>query len=224
MSGDVGLFLDDDVILDRNYVEAILQTYASQPDVGGVAGFVTNVTGPGSTTMFFRRLFLLWHRCGDGRMQKSGHPAYLFDAKGPQQVDVFEGCNMSYRREILHEFRFDEKLSITWSNEDHDFSYRVSRHYKLIQTPFARLKHIHSPIGRMYLAFQWESLIYWHYYFFKKNMPKKWGYVAAYLWSDIGNSCAAIKSCLMNRSSEPMRGILKGYARISRDFFESRIK
>ena len=90
--------------------------------------------------------------------------------------------------------------------------------------PFARLKHMHSSIGRMYLAFQWESLIYWHYYFFKKNMPKRWRYIAAYLWSDIGNSCAAAKWCLMKRSSEPMRGILKGYARIYRELFGSRIK
>lgn len=224
MSGDVGLFIDDDVILDTNYIEEILNVYAGQPDVGGVAGFVTNVTSPASANVFFRKVFLLWSRHGDGHMQKSGYPTYLFDAKGPQQVDVFEGCNMSYSKEILQRFRFDENLKTNGAFEDHDFSYRVSRHHKLLQTPFARLKHVHSPISRNRLASKWELLTYWHYYFFKKNMPKAWGYVAAYLWSDIGNFCVAIKSCLTKRSSEQIRGILKGYARICRELFESRTK
>src|SRR5437763_4441578 len=42
--GDVWLFLDDDVVLEPNFIEELLAAYT--PDVTGVSGIITNYSSP----------------------------------------------------------------------------------------------------------------------------------------------------------------------------------
>jgi hypothetical protein len=57
-----------------------------------------------------------------------------------QEVDFFHGYAMSFRRNIFQEFSFDEKKYQRYGlGEDQDFSYRVSKKYKLVVTPRAKL-------------------------------------------------------------------------------------
>jgi len=213
MTGDVGLFIDDDVILYSDYIEKILEAYANEPDVGGVAGTVCNVQPP-TWIKVFRSCFLLWHRYGNGRMRASGYGTYVFRPQKPQEVEIFEGCNMSYTKDVLGRFRFDERIDVTGGNEDIDFSYRVSKKHRLIQTPFARVLHNQSGNGRYDLSVQCERAIYWHYYFFRKNMPKTWTNIVAYTWSNLGNLIGAVKRAITARTIEPLVGVIRGYMRV----------
>ena len=45
---------------------------------------------------------------------------------------------MSFRREVLAEFQFDEALAVYYVGDDFEMAYRVSRDYQLFQTPGAQ--------------------------------------------------------------------------------------
>ena len=52
-----------------------------------------------------------------------------------KEVELCSGGNTSYLREVFEEFFFDEEFDGYAPMEDIDFSYRVSRKYKLIVDP-----------------------------------------------------------------------------------------
>src|ERR1700690_2111582 len=45
-AGEIFLFLDDDVQMEEKFVEELLATYTSHPDISGVSGVVTNYQPP----------------------------------------------------------------------------------------------------------------------------------------------------------------------------------
>jgi len=213
MTGDIALFIDDDVILEKDYIEKILEVYANVPEVCGVGGVVSNVDPPTWTTLF-RKFFLLAYNFGNGRMRSSGFGTFAFRAQKPLEVDILPGCNMSYTREVLSRFSFDERIDPPPSGEDADFSYRVSREYKLIHTPFAKVLHKYSPHGRVGLVKHFERRTYSHYYFFRKNIAKTWYNLLGFIWSNIGIILSDVKWSITARTISPLVGMMKGYVRI----------
>src|SRR5215831_1948236 len=55
-AGDIWLFLDDDVILEPDYVEQILKAYS--PAIAGVSGIITNYSVPPLSRRLFENLFV----------------------------------------------------------------------------------------------------------------------------------------------------------------------
>jgi cellulose synthase/poly-beta-1,6-N-acetylglucosamine synthase-like glycosyltransferase len=41
--GDIVLFLDSDVVLEKNFIEEVLRVFKERPDAIGVAGYITNI-------------------------------------------------------------------------------------------------------------------------------------------------------------------------------------
>ena len=52
---------------------------------------------------------------------------------------------MSFRRDVLAEFQFDDALAAYYIGDDFEMAYRVSRDYQLFQTHGAQLMHYSSP-------------------------------------------------------------------------------
>src|SRR5262249_61803060 len=98
-------------------------------------------------------------------------------------VEFLSGCNMSFRREVLAELEFAERLGGYALGEDLDFSYRASRRWTLVVTPAARLEHRHAAGGRPETdAFRAMS-IFNKYLFFREQVarnPLDW---AAFAWA-----------------------------------------
>ncbi len=46
-AGDIWLFLDDDVVLEPDYLAALLRAYAAHPEAAGISGVITNYRRPG---------------------------------------------------------------------------------------------------------------------------------------------------------------------------------
>ena len=158
--GDVVLFLDDDVILNKDYVKEIARVFDKNLEkrVGGVVGNILLENRQKSfgafikykITLLLETLFFLDQCAGDGKFRLSGFPTGRVELADDRihEVEVLSGANMAFRREILNEFRFDEKLKGYVFMEDCDIAYRVSRKYKNIYTPFAKLVHNLSPTAR----------------------------------------------------------------------------
>src|SRR5262249_4464861 len=150
-TGSVVVYLDDDVVLDADYLAAVARTFEDDGtrQIGGVGG--AQVPDPTPREGLLRRaacrLFLL-DTYGRGVVKRSGRPDYVFSPRARTEVEFLSGCNMAYRREVLDALSFDERLDGYALGEDLQFSYRVSRRWKLVLTPEARLNHRHTGGGR----------------------------------------------------------------------------
>jgi GT2 family glycosyltransferase len=195
-TGDVVTFVDDDVVLDPGYVAAILALFEADPGLGGAEGTVAHepLRGRARLANAFRRAFLMDALGRRHRMQRSGIPLIGAWPATVELVDCLSGCNMSYRREVLAATAFDEWYAGYGLGEDADFSWRVARRWRLAQTPRARLVHRHSEVARERRPTFVEMSRVHHYYFVRKNMPSSWTTWACYLWSELGQLLALLKT------------------------------
>jgi GT2 family glycosyltransferase len=194
--GEVVTFLDDDVVLAPDYLGAIGALFAADPALGGAEGVVETPPLRGR-----RRLANAVRACfgmntlGRPRgVKRSGFIAYDPWPPAPQAVTCLVGCNMSYRRVVFDRFRFDEWYDGYGLGEDVDFSYRVSRVFRLVQTPAARLEHRCSPVARAARPALHEMGRVNHYYFVRKNLPPTPRTWLCFAWSEAGEWLAVLKT------------------------------
>jgi glycosyltransferase involved in cell wall biosynthesis len=184
--GDIIIFLDDDVILDSEYIYNIISIFKNfGKEVAAVCGDIISdemrsKRFPNYIKYSFikkiRKLsFGIFFLCswGDGKFQPSGFPTLPIGKKEILFIECLQGANMAYRKEILDEFKFDEKLHGYCFMEDCDISYRVAQEYKIVYTPHAKLVHNVSSASRDSEFLRMKMLLENHHYLFKKNFPQK---------------------------------------------------
>jgi glycosyltransferase involved in cell wall biosynthesis len=181
--GDIIFFFDDDVILSPNYIEEILKVYEDDAKgvIGGVGGIITNckpVTFKAKLVRIYDILFLM-SGFKEGKVLPSGFCTNFGKTGSPidklKEVDFFSGCNMSFLKDVFRNFAFDTQNFQKYGlGEDKDFSYRVSRKYKLLITPKAKLMHLHSEKMRDDLSsIEWMFIMF-TYRFFRLYVAKDW--------------------------------------------------
>lgn len=224
-TGDIIHFLDDDVILEPDYLEKINEIYKQDKEgnIGGVGGLIIQkkrLSGTNVLSDLFKTIFLLTNDRGSGNMLPSGWGTvpYRRNRNKIARVEILQGC-CSYRKKVLDEYIFDETLTGAAIREDLDISYRISRKYKLIYTPFAKLYHKASDIGREDKELYYQKYIYNHYYLFRKNLNHNLFNVICFLWSDLGSVLGIILISIKQKSTKPIRGALKGYKQIFQHLF-----
>jgi len=218
--GDIIFFLDDDVVLYGDYNEEMLKIYRLKENekIGGVLGTIINAPTPNPLLDIFSRVFLLDNTItdGQGRVLPSGSPVHVNMPTRIVATEIMNGCG-SYKKEVFHDFRFDEYLSGYALNEDVEFSYRVSKRYKLYQTPYAKMIHKKIAVNRIDNEELSRMRTVNNYYFFKKNMPQKLKNKIAYLWSQTGFIILAIIQTVRHYKYLKFQliiGIVKGYIKI----------
>lgn len=234
-SGDLIFFFDDDVILDKDYIKEVVKVFTNDKDgkIGGVMGQITNVQRipkdwKDILNLNLSRLFHL-PRQGDGKILLSGFPTSVHGKKRTMKVEFLSGCMMAYRRKVFDTFMFDEqlgKLSGYCYMEDVDFSYRVSRKYSLIYTPFAKLEHYPS-LGKTKeqehnstMSIRMQEMVVNHFYLFKKNMPKHFLNMFTFVLSLLG---LLILTLIYKRNPKAFIGWFKGIITIIMSDFHSSI-
>ncbi len=214
-TGSVVVFLDDDVVLEPGYLDAIARVYEADPTgaVGGVGG--AQVPDPTPVETPWRRAacrLLLLDSHGEGRVKRSGRPSYLLSPTSVRTVDFLSGCNMSFRRDVLADLEFDERLEGYAHGEDLDFSYRVSRRRTLVLTPEARLDHRHVGGGRPDPDRMQAMAVLNGFLFFRDRVartPLDW---LAYAWSSVGNVVLRVRE----PRARGLRGTLVGWGHVAR--------
>jgi len=222
-SGDIIIFLDDDVTLDKDYIKEIMYVFDSCPArlIGGVTGEIAKEEKEEKLIQKFRRfinetfvtLFFLV-RYGDGKFQLSGFPTVIKSGSANKitNVEFLYGCNMTFRREVISMFKFDENLSGYSWGEDDDIAYRVSRKYQNIYTPFAKvvLNNVSPSTGGSKYAVM-KMGIENHYYLFKKNSPQDFKHRMAFWWSVAGLFLREAITMVIKQDSRGLRGLVRGY-------------
>jgi glycosyltransferase involved in cell wall biosynthesis len=211
-TGDVVTFLDDDVVLEPGYLDAIAELFEVDPGLGGAEGTVAMAPLRGRRRLAnaFRRVFLM-NALGRSRgVKRSGFVAYDAWPRTVQLVTSLVGCNMTYRREVFRRFRFDEWFDGYGLCEDQDFSWRVGRVWRLVQTPHARLEHRLSPVERAKLPALHEMTTVNHWYFVQKNLPPGVLTWLAFCWSELGELVSVLKT----GDLASLAAIVRGYRRV----------
>ena len=140
-------FIDDDTEVRTGYFDAIERRFDADPGLMGVGGVVVNQ--PAVNYVKLKRLFLLGSN-QRGSVLRSGRNV-LGQYPGTadtDRVDWLSGCSMSFRSTVFDEFAFDDELEDYSMGEDYDFSFRVSRDYRLAVEPGATCIHHATPTRR----------------------------------------------------------------------------
>ncbi|MCK4437273.1 glycosyltransferase family 2 protein [bacterium] len=189
--GDILIFLDDDTVLEKDYLQKHMETYENDSlgEIMGCSGVILGDKPYSSLGQLFRKIFLMTRPDVGSRILLSGFSticAFDFLLSTIKEVEVCCGCNVSYRKEVFQRFLFDEQFKGYGFMEDKDFSCRVSRKFKLVVNPEIRLYHRASSLGRDDLRKRIIMCVFYHWRFVWKNMPHLPHIWISFLWSEIG--------------------------------------
>lgn len=144
------LFIDDDVILEYNYLDILKKTYEQNLEIVGVSGIDLLLDFPNIFKWTYHTLFLL----------KSGNPGKLsLTSYGEsmqywrKKTNIFSteflsGCNMSFKRISLLEIKPVDWLNGYSLGEDVYLSFIARNCGKLIINPDLKVKHFQSQTSR----------------------------------------------------------------------------
>jgi glycosyltransferase involved in cell wall biosynthesis len=211
--GDPVFFIDDDVALAPDCHERVLDVYAEWgPKVGGVRATPVRPARPGPITRIYRRLFGIggWWPESSGRVRRGFYAEGISESAGIRKIEYMNGWFMSYRREVFEHERFDEALSGYAYKEDIDFSYRVSRHFTLVQTPYARCDHLKSDSARMSSHQLQRMNLANQFYLHRKLMPQTARNKAALWWALVGLFILNLGKAAQTRDSGLVTGMVVG--------------
>ncbi|MFZ0964135.1 MAG: glycosyltransferase [Terriglobia bacterium] len=144
-------FMDDDIILEPQAMAALRDFWLSSPsDLGGVSCNLVNHPPLFASRLKSLRLAsrLALYDARGGVVLRSGFHTLLGCVSQNQYVQWLPSTAVVYRRQVLAEQSFDEWYQGYSYLEDLDFSYSISRKYKLAVLAGARFCHYPSPIGR----------------------------------------------------------------------------
>jgi GT2 family glycosyltransferase len=211
--GDPVFFIDDDVALAPDCHESILEEYDKWgPELGGVRATPVRPARPSRTTIAYRKFFGIggWWPEASGRVRRGFYAEGVSEAAGVRSIEYFNGWFMSYRREVFDHERFDEALSGYAYKEDIDFSFRVSRRYKLVQTPRARCDHLKSGASRMSSHQLQRMNLANQFYLHRKLMPQTVRNRAALWWALFGLFIINVGKAAQTRDPGLFTGLVAG--------------
>jgi glucosyl-dolichyl phosphate glucuronosyltransferase len=206
--GDIWLFLDDDVLLEPDFIERILEPYGN--DVIGVSGIITNYTAPPFRQKIWEKVFQIGS-FRDERQRVYRDAKRLRDTQ-PIRVRQFGAGLMSFRASAVREHRFDVNLTGASPGEDIDFCAGLPKESTLLITPKARLIHNRSPESRdptHWIGVDAQVAAYMRERHWKKGL---WNNLC-YAWLSLGYAVVAGFSSLKNRSATPWKTWREGVHR-----------
>jgi len=152
-AGEIICFLDDDVAVESDFLENVAALFdrPDMQDAGGVSAY--------DTLHYPQRINLRWRlrrllgtvpSLEPGDIDRFGHSVPVSFSRpftGCRPVSFFYGFCMIYRASAIVGMSFDEDLP-TYGGEDRDFSFRVSRHARLLLCGDLHVRHFQAVPGR----------------------------------------------------------------------------
>jgi glycosyltransferase involved in cell wall biosynthesis len=208
-SGDIVCFLDDDVILDKDFIKQNLEVYTTCTEAKGVQGYITNTrfhsvfsNALNRVCLAFPRDFLEPNKC------RAFPFSYPYPLTRVIECEWLVGADSSYKREIFKQFEFDENLKGFSLCEDVDLSYRIRKRFphSLYMSPHVRLIHKNSPVARSPKKDFANILVAYPCYFFYKNVSQTLKNNLIFYW---GFFVGRLVSKLVVRNPNEIRFLVK---------------
>ena len=212
-TGDPVFFIDDDVWMEPDCHDEILKEYEKWgPELGGVRAAPTRPARPGKLSLFFRKFFGFggWWPEASGRVRGGFYVEGVSESAGVRRLEYFTGWFMSFRRSVVEQERFDEKLSGYGHKEDIDYTYRVSRRWILLQTPKAKCDHLRTDTSRLKPHQLQRMNLSNQFYLHRKNMPQTWKNRLALWWALFGLFVFNIGKAARHKDAGYVSGLVVG--------------
>ena len=196
-------FLDDDLVLEPDAIEAILTFWEhSANDVRGARFNIITDTFP--KAIWLKSLFLL-DSAKRGVVLRSGHPTLTGPVAENKYVSWLTGGATTWRNDVFREFEFDEWFLGTGYLEDLDFSYRVRKKYKLVVVADARVQHFSHPVRKEinYVLGKWQVVN--RMYFVKKHHELSG---LLFYWAYLGELMSNVSAGVWKRDGGRLRRAL----------------
>lgn len=205
---DVVLFLEDDVILENDFIEKILLGFDEKRGMMGCCGVIIEMP---NANWRYRIMFHLFHRgiFRDPRVGVFGIPS-AWSRKWVQSTYLSGGLT-AFRREVFSSIPFDIQNGF-FIMEDVDFSTRAARHYgsdKFFINTAARLHHVFSPVNRAKERDRQAHKVRTFIVFYKKSKNEPWALISL-LWLNVGLLMEAGLKCVRYSSIGPLLGFFRG--------------
>ncbi len=169
-SGEIILFIDDDVSLAPDTFRLLAAAYLDPSVVGATARVL------GERSRLVRRKSrvrrFLPGGGGQGAFTRYGYPRYILDVERGLDVEHMPGCFMSARRELALELGFDEQLQGYALAEDEDFSCRLAARGRIRYLPELVVEHKLAPLSNPSRRALDRTLVLNRAYLFRKNFAR----------------------------------------------------
>jgi len=176
--GDIICFLEDDIILDYNFIKEIENSFVINTQIFGCSGIITNET---SSNLFYRLFYRLTHV----GIFKDERPHIFYKLKNKKNIlyktNAINGGLSAWRKEVFSyiDFDFNNKFHMM---EDFDFSFRVNKLLpnSLFINSNAKLVHNFSPVNRNIKTKAFKQKIFEYIVYFKKNNVNIYEYISLF--------------------------------------------
>lgn len=216
--------MDDDMNLDQHFLAEVVGMFERDAlgTIGAVCGETMNDIQDkpmafGFLAEVFLRFFQLF-RYGNGKFLASGAITLIKPCTTNEVRDVECSAGpFSYRTSVARKYRPDitlERLSPYAWGEDDDVCYRVSREYRIVYNPMAKV--LHRAGKRSYSSLYSQQRVENSYYLFKKNLPQTLKHRSAFWLSITGTLLFGIGVVIAKRDARVLRGSFKGLVNILR--------
>ena len=204
-------FIDDDVVFDKNYLYEVASCFEKNKNVFGITGNIINFPKKNNWEKIYSKIFMFMNTSNTGDITKAGFPNFLNKhiTDKNQYTRILSGCNMFYRKQIFDVYLFDEYFEGYSLLEDVEFSYRISKKYKLMYNSAAKLVHNHSPSQRVNLNRFFEMMVLNHDYVFKKLVKTSDIDLLCHWWGNVGILSKSLYWAIKDKSVSPFVGCLK---------------
>lgn len=227
---EIVFFLDDDLILEKEFCQNILSNFSSL-EIIGAEGYITNelkwqkiAHNEVVNSNYFhldnykyklsardrlrKYLGLYPSTLQPGCIPKYGHgKSSLPPTNKVYYVEHIMGGITAYRRSIFNHIQFSEFFEGYGLYEDFDFSVRASAFGKLVADTSAICEHHHEPSGRPNY-FKYGKMVVWNgYYVWRLKHPKP-GLINILKWYLITILLMALRFCSLKKD-----GLNEGFGR-----------
>ncbi len=192
-------YLDDDTVLERDAIEAMLRFWERCPDdVGGSSFNITN--RPAGKVSLFTRLYDKLFCLNDGRqgvVLRSGANPIVSPVLKDTYTGWLSGGATVWRRQVPEEFKYDEWFAGGAYVEDIDFSLTVNKKYKLVVLRDARLQHLPPPYNTRRCYSLGKTLVKQRYHLVRKHAELS---VPLFYWSTVGRAGSLVLDSILGRN------------------------
>jgi len=217
--GDIWLFLDDDVVLEPDFIDQLVAVYRDYPSTSGVSGVITNYPPAPLPYRVWSSVFVRGP-FRDERQRIYWNADRLRESP-PIRVRHFGAGLMSFRSKVIQNHFFETNLDQHFrgvsDGEDIAYCEKLGGKTELRITPRARLRHNRSPVGRLtdhWLRRHARANIFLYTAYWNKSVLDKLDYG----WLRVGYWLVATVASARRLSFEPWRALSVGAQEARRVF------
>jgi GT2 family glycosyltransferase len=224
-TGDFLLFLDDDVVLERDCVERMFELLKANPDVVGATAHFSNQQWPKPTRLWRMYLFFSREFRNGGWQGRIVGPLLRFGynpvPEEPASMDWLGTGNSLIRHTAYKQSGgfSDFFLYRSTINEDVDLSLKLTNIGRILFCPSARMAHYHAPEGRVSRGVAAEDDLFNRFCILRRTVGygsvRSFSFVVLYsAVESISHLIAAVRCSSPREFIDPVSGHLRAFRKI----------